>query len=470
MKTGDRLLRAAFVSLAVGLAWSVRGDYGKVLGAMFPGAALGLGFAYVSGQRAMFKWMPLFGALGGLVISLGGEMSYGLLHAYASNTTFPNYSYGFFTLILQGGAWGCFGCCVLGLLLEKEPLKAWEWAVAIGATVASGLVFWFLVVRLIGFNINPGKSNTSVAYTGGVIGLFVWLVSAKKRYGFKGALFGYIGFGLGMAGGRFLANVRDYSTWKIGDWLVLQGLFSRFGNIMELIVGLIGGFIFTYGMLGKKAPDFPEDKIHYKLLSVGSIFYVMAGIPILHRLLRATSPPVTGDDRMPRWTELLQRYGYADPVGLAHKIPTLVTMVCVIGIVAAVLWLLWHFRNKYGFAAFPVLALTALMIVIQNIDNQYLFYPFRQAPGKMLIFPGIFVLMLLYVIFGKRPEVTEPDEVAEHVNWRRWVVGAVVAYLLIVVLSGPVNAGRSDKVPVENMRFPVQARIEPEPTMWPSAR
>jgi len=461
MKTGDRLLRAAFVSLAVGLAWSIRGDYGKVLGAMFPGAVLGLGFAYVSGQRAMFKWMPLFGALGGLLISLGGEMSYGLLHAYASNTTFPNYSYGFFTLILQGGAWGCFGCCVLGLLLEKEPLKVWEWAVAIGVTVAYGLVFWFLVVRLIGFNINPGRDNTSVAYTGGVIGLFVWLVSNKKHCGFRGAFFGYIGFGLGMAGARFLANVRDYTSFTIGGWNVLQGVFSGFGNIMELIVGLIGGFIFTWGMLGKKAPDFPEDKNYYKLLSVCSIFYVLAGIPILHRLLRATSPPVTGDDRMPRWTELLQRYGYADPVGLAHKIPTLVTMVCVIGIVAAVLWLLWHFRNKYGFAAFPVLALTALMIAIQNIDNQYLFYPFRQAPGKMLIFPGIFVLMLLYVIFGKRPDVTEPDEVAEHVNWRRWVVGAVIAYLLIVVLSGPVNAGRQDQVPLENMRFPVQPSQEP---------
>jgi hypothetical protein len=424
-----------------------------MLGAMFPGAVLGLGFAYVTGQRAMFKWMPLLGALGAVGISLGGRMSYGLLHAYASNPTFVNYSYGFFTLILQGGAWGCFGCCVLGLLLEKQPMKASKWAWGIATTILSGLLFWYVVVRLIGFNINPGRDNTSVAYTGGVIGLFVWLIANKKHYGLKGAFFGYVGFGVGMVMGRFLSNVRDYTSFTIGGWDVLKGLLGGFGNIMELICGLVGGFIFTYGMLGKRHPELPEGK-NYSFLSALSIFYVMAGIPILHRLLRATSPPVTGDDRMPRWTELLQRYGYADPVGLAHKIPTLVTMVCVIGIVAAALWLLWHFRNKYGFAAFPVLALTALMIAIQNIDNQYLFYPFGQAPGKMLIFPGIFVLMLLYVIFGKRPDVTEPDEVADHLNWGRWLVAVVVLYAFMVAVSGPVNADQ--KRSGDQVRFPVQ--------------
>jgi hypothetical protein len=230
-------------------------------------------------------------------------------------------------------------------------------------------------------------------------------------------------------------------------------LLGGFGNIMELLVGLIGGFIFTYGMLGKKAPDFPEDRNYCKLLSVLSIFYVLAGIPILHRLLRVDGARLH-NERFDRWAKLLEQHGYADPVGVAHKIPTVVTMVCLISIVAAALWLLWHFRNKYRFAAFPILALTALMMIIQNIDNQYLFYPFGQAPGKMLIFPGIFVLMLLYVIFGKRPEITEPDEVAEHVNWRRWVVGAVIAYLLIVVLSGPVNAGRQDKPGPGSYRFP----------------
>ena len=41
MKTWDRLLRSLFVALAVGTAWSIRGDFGL---AIFPGALLGMGY------------------------------------------------------------------------------------------------------------------------------------------------------------------------------------------------------------------------------------------------------------------------------------------------------------------------------------------------------------------------------------------------------------------------------------------
>ena len=146
MRTWDRFLRAAFVSVAVGMAWSIRGHYGL---SMFPGALLGMGCAYVSGQRAMFKWMPLLGAAVGLAIG-HSSTTYGLLHAYASNRTFVNYSYGLFMLMVQGGAWGCFGCCFFGLLLEKKRLTAPEWASTLATIFVCGMVFYYVVVRLIG--------------------------------------------------------------------------------------------------------------------------------------------------------------------------------------------------------------------------------------------------------------------------------------------------------------------------------
>lgn len=249
MQTRDRFLRALFVALAVGLGWGIRGDFGHVLGAMFPGAALGLGFAYVTGQKSMFKWMPLLGAIGGLGISTGGAMSYGILHGYAKSDTFINYSYGFLTLFLQGGAWGCFGCALLGLALEKERLKATELVSAIVTVLLAGSAVYFVVVTLLGFHINPPRSDLSITYTGGVIGLFVWLVLNKKRYDFKGALCGYIGFGLGMALGRLLANASYLQPFSINHW-----------NIMEVSCGFIGGFVFTFGMLGKKFPIRPNAK------------------------------------------------------------------------------------------------------------------------------------------------------------------------------------------------------------------
>ena len=62
MSLADRTMRSLFVALAVGLGWGIRGDFGHLVGAMYPGAALGLGLAYVSGQRSLFLWMPILGA------------------------------------------------------------------------------------------------------------------------------------------------------------------------------------------------------------------------------------------------------------------------------------------------------------------------------------------------------------------------------------------------------------------------
>src|SRR5436305_12218509 len=102
MTVVDRIGRSLFVALAVGLAWGIRGDFGHLIGAMYPGAALALALAYVSGQQSLFRWMPILAAASALAIGSGGTMSYALLHGYAQSDTLPNYAYGFLTLFLQG--------------------------------------------------------------------------------------------------------------------------------------------------------------------------------------------------------------------------------------------------------------------------------------------------------------------------------------------------------------------------------
>ena len=433
----DRVLRALFVALAVGLGWGIRGDFGHMLGAMYPGAALGLGFAYVTGQKSMFKWMPLLGAVAGLGISTGGMMSYGILHGYAKSDTFINYSYGFFTLVLQGGAWGCLGCALLGLALEKDRLKATELASAVITVLLSGAFFYVVVVTLLGFHINPPRSDLSIGFTGGVIGLFVWLILSKKRYGFKGALLGYIGFGLGMASGRFLGNVSYLQPLAINHW-----------NVMEVSCGFIGGFVFTYGMLGKKFPDPPKGE-GYPLLNIYSVFYVMALIPLFHRLLR-----IRPEAKLEEWTNRLASYGFEDPAALSGRILTAIHVVCILGFIGAGIWLFLHFRHKYRFSAFPVLFFSGLMLLIQNLNALYLLYPRQKAMINMhSVFWVIYALMILYAIFAKRPDLTDSDEVAESVNWRRWVGGALVVYLFIIIMSGFVNGEKT--MASANTRFPL---------------
>jgi hypothetical protein len=90
MSVADRIGRSLFVALAVGLAWGMRGDFGHLVGAMYPGAVLAMALAYVSGQRSLFLWMPVIAGVSALAIGAGGTMSYGILHGYAQSDTFIN--------------------------------------------------------------------------------------------------------------------------------------------------------------------------------------------------------------------------------------------------------------------------------------------------------------------------------------------------------------------------------------------
>src|ERR1700684_3329158 len=145
MNLSDKIGRSLFVALAVGLGWGIRGDFGHLVGAMYPGAALALGLAYVSGQRSLFLWMPILAALSAIGIGSGGAMSYALLHGYAQSDTLINYAYGFVTLFLQGSAWGTFGGAFVGLMLERKPMRNGEWLGLIGSTLFAGWFASFLV-------------------------------------------------------------------------------------------------------------------------------------------------------------------------------------------------------------------------------------------------------------------------------------------------------------------------------------
>ena len=86
MSIPDKVGRSLFVALAVGLGWGIRGDFGHLVGAMYPGLRWRLGLAYVSGQRSLFLWMPILAALSAMAIGSGGTMSYALLHGTPSPT------------------------------------------------------------------------------------------------------------------------------------------------------------------------------------------------------------------------------------------------------------------------------------------------------------------------------------------------------------------------------------------------
>ena len=253
MTVADRIGRSLFVALAVGLAWGIRGDFGHLVGAMYPGAVLALALAYVSGQRSLFLWMPVLAGVSALAIGSGGTMSYGILHGYAQSDTFVNYGYGFLTLFLQGSAWGTFGGGLIGLLLERKPMRTGEWLGLIGSVLFAGWVVSFLVVDVIGFQINPPRNNGSIAFMGAALGQLIWLACNNKPSGLRGAVLGYVGFGVGMAAGRLLGNIANvlqaHYGFTINHW-----------NVMETSCGFIAGFIYCFGMVDRAYPEPPENE------------------------------------------------------------------------------------------------------------------------------------------------------------------------------------------------------------------
>lgn len=437
MNGSDRIVRSLFVSLAVGLGWGIRGDFGHLIGAMYPGAALGLGFAFVSGQKTAFKWAPLLGAIGGLGIATGGAMSYGILHGYAQADTFINYTYGFFTLVLQGGAWGCFGGALLGMALENEEIQIFDF-LSLGCTVlVAGSIFYFLVVDCLGFHINPNRSDLSIGYTGGVIGLFFWLKQNRWRYAFRGAFFGYAGFGMGMAIGRLLSNIVRQQPFPINHW-----------NVMEVSCGLIGGFIFTFGMVGKKFPEPPANR-NFSLLNIYSALYVMALIPLLHRWAR-----IQPEEKLSQWAAALKTYGYENPEALSQTVLLAIDLVCLAGLIGAVIWLFLYFQNRDRWSAFPILFFSGIMLLIQNLNALYFWYPRQAGTINMhFVFWILFTLMAVYTLFDKNKEIDDSDDVYENWDWRKWAAGCCIAFALILVVSHFVNNEKT--MASANTRFPI---------------
>lgn len=443
MSLGDRIGRSLFVALAVGLGWGIRGDFGHLVGAMYPGAVLALALAYVSGQRSLFLWMPVIAALSAAAIGAGGSMSYGILHGYAQADTFVNYAYGFLTLFLQGSAWGTFGGALIGLMLERRPMRNGEWLGLIGSVLFAGWATSFLVVDVLGYQINPPRNNGSIAYMGAAIGQLVWLACNDKPTGLRGALLGYVGFGLGMAAGRLLGNAAN----------VLQGEYGftiNHWNVMETSCGFIAGFVYCFGMVDRAYPE-PPERENMPLAAAYGIVYVLGLIPLWHRLNRIRPAAKTAE-----WAAALKSYGYADPERLAGTVLWLIDGVCVLGFVGAAVWAAAHYRRRPRWAVFPVLWLSGTMLLYQNLNALYFFYPSRPKLVNMHnVFWVLFGLMALYALIARPRPAAEPSDAGPEppFPWGRWVLGSAAAFALVVILAGRVNGEKT--MATANTRWPV---------------
>ena len=55
-------------------------------------------------------------------------------------------------------------------MLERKPMRTGEWLGLIGSTLFAGWVMSYLVVDVLGFQINPPRNNSSIAFMGAASG------------------------------------------------------------------------------------------------------------------------------------------------------------------------------------------------------------------------------------------------------------------------------------------------------------
>ncbi|MBP3957366.1 hypothetical protein J8F10_19140 [Gemmata sp. G18] len=436
MRVWDRVGRSAFVACAVGMAWGIRGDYGHVIGAMYPGAVLGLAWVFVAGSSTLRSRMSVIAALTAAGIGAGGQMSYGVLHGYAQADTLPNYAYGFAALFLQGGCWGTFGGGLAGLLAERRAVRTGDWVGLLASVVLGGWLAPALLVDAIGFHINPPRNNIAVAFLGAALGQFAWLAWTRRAAGLRGALYGFVGFGLGMAGGRLLGNAAVH--------LEVWGYTINHWNVMEITCGFVGGGVFTYGMLGLGRVDPAGEPDEFRLPAVLGAVFVLGVIPAWHRLTRVP-------EKVAGWGATLRELGHAD--GLAGTVLRGTDAVCVAAGAGAVLWALALARGWRWPAALPVIGLSVAMLVFQNLTALYFWRPAR--PGYLDTQTGFWILfafVLAYPILARPREraLVEPER---PVRWGRLILGTAATLGVIVALAGFTNGERTMRT--ANTRWPV---------------
>src|SRR5207249_997693 len=84
--------------------------------------------------------------------------------------------------------------------------------------------------------------------------------------------------------------------------------------------------------------------------------------------------------------------------------------VCGLGFVGAAIWMVIHFRQRQRFAMLPVLWLSLTMLLFQNLNALYFFYPRVAGQINMHhVFWIMFALMVAYAALSRpRPIVESP--------------------------------------------------------------
>ncbi len=263
-KIADYLLGALLMSFA----WSLRGQFGHLKGALIPGAAAALIIIFLHREeiwRKSFGWAVV---LGGLGFSLGGHLAYGaLIDKIIATPTFAETIPGLARIFFIGAVWGGLGSTFLGFAVSEKPLTQQDLLLL----AFLGLI-WFIPLGI--FN---QEAFDLLLFGAGFALMHVYNLKVKKskEMGVLGAA-GFFGFG-----GGFLISVL----------LLYFGQQGTFGNswpwwhLRDQIFGAIGGASLVLAVHALKRFDFfPPPNIITLATQKGGLIFFLIFIPVVNSL------------------------------------------------------------------------------------------------------------------------------------------------------------------------------------------
>lgn len=234
MSTRPAWFWCLFCAVTMSLGWGLRGSIGGgSLGAMIPGAMIGLALCFFLGRESD---AGLIAALGAVGVGFGGQETYGQTVGLSQHP--ETFWWAILGFGLKGAAWGLLGGAFLGMALDRDKLPNRRILIGLAAMVLGTWAGWALIdhPKLMYFSNRLEKPREEM-WAGLWVGGLCLLAVLRGRVPTWFALFGCIGGGIGFAFGASL------QPWGKGIWREMP---LGWWKAMELSFGAILGVSYAW--------------------------------------------------------------------------------------------------------------------------------------------------------------------------------------------------------------------------------
>lgn len=212
------------------LGWGLRGSIGGgSLGAMIPGAMIGLVLCHLLDRHADAGFIAAFAAIG---VGFGGQETYG--QTVGLSLLPETFWWAILGFVIKGAAWGLLGGAFIGIALDRQRYSNAQLMAGFAVMVLGTWLGWHFLndPKLIYFSNRLDRPREEVwagLWLGG-LALLVWL---RSRVPSLFALYGAIGGGVGFGFGASLQPLGKavWAGMPLGWWKAME---LTFGALLGL--------------------------------------------------------------------------------------------------------------------------------------------------------------------------------------------------------------------------------------------